>query len=82
MISLIESTAYLLAGKDSDARKIKDASCRAVAVINLNRLQKLLTGKHTFDSLKQLPVLTKKDFKGESYQTAERPSTGSQNTNE
>jgi len=54
---------FLLAGKDIDARKIRDATKKSVQVINLNRLQRLFKGD-TSDSLSQLPGMTYKDFKG------------------
>ena len=42
-------------------------------VINLRRLQKLLLGQLTFDSIKQLEKLTKALFKGNAYEAAGAP---------
>ena len=42
-------------------------------VINLRRLQKLLLGQLTFDSIKQLEKLTKASFKGNAYEAAGAP---------
>ena len=68
-----KSTTYLLAGKDIEPSKIKDAGKRSVEVINLHRLERLLLGKVTFEQLKQLGKLTKDSFKGDAYQPAGLP---------
>ena len=42
-------------------------------VINLRRLQKLLSGQLTFNDIKQLEKLTKASFKGNAYKAAGSP---------
>jgi len=70
---LITLSAYLLAGKNADAKKISSAQDRHVEVINLRRLQKLLLGQLTFESIKQLERLTKESFKRDAYEPAKSP---------
>ena len=50
-------------------------------VINLRRLQKLLLGQLTFDSIKQLEKLTKASFNGNAYEAAGAPLAAAEPTN-
>ena len=51
--------AYLLAGKDTAAKKIQTARTKYEAeILNLRRLDKLLRGQLTFDQVKQQDKLT------------------------
>ena len=50
-------------------------------VINLRRLQKLLLGQLTFDSIKQLEKLTKASFKGNACKAAGAPPAAAEPTN-
>ena len=50
-------------------------------VINLRRLQQLLLGQLTFDSIKQLEKLTKASFKGNAYEAAGAPPAAADPTN-
>lgn len=52
---------------DTEGPKIKDANNRSVTVISLLRLQKLLMGELTFDSLGQMEKLNRESFKGDAY---------------
>jgi len=54
--------------------RINNAQKRKVEIINLRRLQKLLLGQLTFESIKQLERLTKDSFKGDAYEAASSPS--------
>ena len=73
LIFFIILLEYLLAGKNADAKKISNAQRRHVEVINLRRLQKLLLGQLTFESIKQLERLAKESFKGDAYEPASSP---------
>ena len=57
--------AHLLAGKGSESAKIKAANEKGAAVLNLVRLHKLLVGELTFETLVELPALTKDMLKGD-----------------
>ena len=65
-------TAYLLAGKDTKGERIKKACSEKIdaQVINLKRLQRLLVGDLTFDSMAKLTPLTKDSFKDDLYEVA------------
>ena len=66
---------YLLTGNNSDTKKIKSAHTHRVAVINLQRIQKLLRGQLTIKALGHLERLTKDSFKGDAYEAAETLAT-------
>ena len=71
---LTKNTTYLLAGRDTTARKIKDAvDTYKARVISLRRLEKILRGTMTFDQLREEDVLTSDNFKGNNYQPAGSP---------
>lgn len=59
--------AHMLAGKDTDGPKIRDAGKRNVVVVSLGRLQRLLRGDLTHVTLKDLPLLTRESLKGDAY---------------
>ena len=61
---------YLLAGRDAESSKIKDAGKRSVEVLSLHRLGMLLRGRITFERPKQLDPLTKDDFNSANYRPA------------
>ena len=63
----------MLAGKNGDAIKIRDAGKNNIEIINLRRLQKLLLRQLTVDSIKQLEKLTKDLFKAVAYEPAGAP---------
>ena len=65
-------TDYLLAGKDTTAKKINDASKRDVVVVSLSMLRGLLKGVHTLEELSTLEAVTVDDLAGDAY----KPATG------
>ena len=65
--------AYLLAGKNTETKKFQMAEKNDAEIINLRRLQKLLLGQLTFESIKDLKTLTKALFKGNAYEAAGAP---------
>ena len=78
---LLKRLAYLLAGKDTAAKKIQTARTKYEAeVLNLRHLDKLLRGQLMFDHLKQQDKLTSENFKGNDYQLAGEPLTFSETT--
>ena len=50
-------------------------------IINLRRVQKLLLGQLTFESIKDLENLTKASFKGNAYEAAGAPPASTEQTN-
>ena len=80
--NLLWTTAHLLAGKNTDGGKIKDAGKRlGVEIIDLRRLEKLLLGKLTLIELNQLDKLTRDHFKGNAYKPAGAPPSAETTTN-
>jgi len=65
-------TDYLLAGKDTTAKKINDASKRDVVVVSLSMLRGLLKGVHTLEELSTLEAVNVDDLAGDAY----KPATG------
>ena len=76
--SFSKNTAYLLAGKNADTKKIKGAQERQVEIINLRRLEQLLLGRATIEAIRKLDRLTKASFKGDAYEVAGEMSAASQ----
>lgn len=65
-------TDYLLAGKDTTAKKIGDAVKRSVVVVSLSMLRGLLKGVHTLEELSTLEAVSVDDLAGDAY----KPATG------
>ena len=82
-VSLVckSSQDYLLAGKDADGGKFKDAVNKHNAqILNLRRLLRLLMGGLTFDSLANEDRLTSMSFRGYAYQLAQTTQQSAQST--
>ncbi|KAL9184884.1 hypothetical protein ACHAXT_002661 [Thalassiosira profunda] len=65
-----KNTTHLLAGKFTKSAKIGEAGKRNVEVINLHRVQKLLLGELTLETLREQPQLSKDAFKDDTYREA------------
>ena len=75
-----KNTTYLLAGRETNGSKIKQAQERGVVVINLKRTHQLLAGELKWEALRSLSALTKDSFKADAYETLQpRPSSSAEN---
>ena len=61
---------YLLVGKDTVAKKFDDAASRSVVTVSLRRLQDVLLGRNTLESLASDATLISESFQGAAYQPA------------
>ena len=67
MLALLD---YLLVGKDTVAKKFDDAASRSVVTVSLRRLQDVLLGRNTLESLASDATLISESFQGAAYQPA------------
>ena len=67
---LIVCTDFLLAGNNPVAKRFSAARAKSIPIVNLVRLNGLLKGQLTFDSLDKLDELDSDEFMGNSYQPA------------
>ena len=63
---------YLLAGKYTEAGKVKEARKRTIEVVSLIRVQRLLLllGELTFETMSRQPRPSKDAFKDDTYHSA------------
>ena len=64
-----------------ETKKFQMVENNDAEIINLRQLQKLLLGKLTFDSIKELKRLMKASFKGNAYEAAGAPPASTEQTN-
>ena len=73
--SFSKNTPYVCVGKSANTSKIKSTNKRQVEVFNLWRLQKLLLGQLTIETMQQIDQLTRDSLKGVAYEAAESLTT-------